>query len=111
MKRLVFLFISGTIIFFDNGVLGRDADLIKLEVTGDCQGCNLIEAKLSGKVLVGADLSNANLSGSNLSGADLSGANLSNANLKLSNLKKIKITSETIFCNTEVPWGIDNSKC
>ena len=66
MKRLVFLLISGTLIFLDNGVLGRDADLTKLEVTGDCAECNLIEANLTCK-----DLSRANLKDANLSKADL----------------------------------------
>ena len=95
--------------------------MIKLEVTRDCAGCNLIEAKLPYEDLKEADLSNANLSRARLFGADLFNANLSRArlfgtdlsysNLENSILKKISIPKGAIFCNTKVPWGLDNSGC
>ena len=127
MKRLVFLFISGTLMFI-NGGCGREdsSDLIKLESLKDCAGCNLIEAKLPYEDLKEADLSNANLSRADLSnaqlkdanlghanlfGARLIGADLSYSNLENSILKKISIPKGAIFCNTKVPWGLDNSGC
>ena len=66
-------------------------DLLQLERTGQCPGCNLSGANLSDAYLSGANLSNADLSEANLrnaylSGADLSGANLGSANLNVAYL-------------------------
>ena len=142
LQRLLFYLISGTFIFFNIEVFGRDWDLIKLEVTGNCAGCDLSKSDLSevefnyyvdlrNANLSGANLKNKHLSGANLSGADLRNANLSGANLyetdltyadvdkanfsgvNLENsiLRNTKITNNTIFCNSKLPWGIDNSGC
>ena len=103
MKRLVFLFISGTLMFI-NGGCGREdsSDLIKLKSLKNCAGCNLIEAKLSKIYLKGADLSNANLSGAdltraNLKIADLSGANLKNADLSNADLTKADLSGAKLI--------------
>ena len=72
-----------------------EQNLLKLQALNACVGCDL-----SGASLVQVDLS----------GADLSGANLSYANLIGAKLRNAKIES-TIFCNTQTPWGLDNSGC
>ena len=105
MKNIFFLIISGSFLFLPIDVFGEDRNLIKLDVTGDCARCNLESANLSEK-----DLFRANLSGTNLEDANLSGADLSGANLENTILKKFIITN-TVFCNTKLPWGIDNSGC
>lgn len=56
-------------------------DLLQLETTDQCPGCNLSGANLSDAYLSGANLSMADLSEANLRNAYLSGADLSGANL------------------------------
>ena len=115
MKNIFFLIFSGSLLFLPIDIFGEERNLMKLDMSGNCAGCNLEKVYLRGK-----NLSEANLTGANLSGADLSRGNLSKANLFYANLsganlentilKKIIITG-TVFCNTKLPWGIDNSGC
>ena len=72
-----------------------EANISKLKELNICNSCNLVGADLSG-----ADLWNTNLSKADLSGADFTGAIFNNANI-----------SEVTFCNTKLPWGIDDSGC
>jgi len=67
-----------------------ETNTLKLKSLNACMKCNL----------QGADLSRANLREANLKKANLSGANLRGANL-----------NGAIFCNTIMPWGIENSGC
>jgi uncharacterized protein YjbI with pentapeptide repeats/DNA-binding Xre family transcriptional regulator len=69
----------------DRRITGRNLRGANL-IDTDLSGANLIDADLSGANLIDADLSGANLSGANLSGANLRGANLSGANLRGANL-------------------------
>ena len=41
MKNIFFLIISGSFIFFPIHVFGEDRNLMKLDMTGNCAGCNL----------------------------------------------------------------------
>ena len=82
-----------------------DTNILKLKASESCEGCNLNGADLSWADLSGADLSWADLSGADLIWADLSKANLSGADLSGAN------TTGTTLCNTETPWGIDDSGC
>jgi uncharacterized protein YjbI with pentapeptide repeats len=87
----------------------------------DLSGADLFKANLRGAKLNGADLSKADLYGADLTEADLAranlqqanlrGANLTGANLETAKLFQVKISGETIFCNTKTPWGLDNSGC
>ena len=85
MKKLLLLLL----LFL--GLIGNaSADIVetntlKLKTLNACESCNLQVANLSG----------ADLSGVNLSSADLSGVNIKGA----------------ILCNTEMPWGAENSGC
>ena len=96
------------------------ADLQKLLDTGECAGCDLRKANLTGANLIGADLSGTDLrdaylkgaflSGANLEGADLSGAFLMDANLSGANLNGAALSYTTymlgaILCNTTIPDG------
>ena len=57
-------------------------DLLLLKKEGDCVGCDLRDANLSGIYLEGSDLSEADLRGANLKNADLMYSNFYGANLK-----------------------------
>ncbi|RMF23513.1 MAG: pentapeptide repeat-containing protein [Cyanobacteria bacterium J083] len=61
--------------------------LAQLLNTRQCAYCDLSQANLEGKHLIGADLRYANLSQANLSNANLEGADLSWANLRGANLQ------------------------
>jgi uncharacterized protein YjbI with pentapeptide repeats len=98
------------------GYLGTaSADIVEINVSklrefNICKSCNLVGADLSGTDLSVADLSGADLSGAdlwntNLSKADLSGADFTGAIFNNANI------SEVTFCNTKLPWGIDDSGC
>ncbi len=68
------------------------ADIRRLAVTGDCDGCDLSNANLKGLQLFNISLRWANLSGADLRGsvldlADLTGADLSNARLDNSRIR------------------------
>ena len=113
----------------------NETDLLKLRAINKCPSCDLSEALLLGFDLSKANLSKANLSKANLSNAnlryanlikvDLSGANLSGANLSGANLLKADLSNtdlttsnlrninlyQTIFCNTQTPWGELNDGC
>ena len=39
-EEISFFLISGTLIFLNVDVFGRDSVLMKLEITGDCARCN-----------------------------------------------------------------------
>ena len=75
------------------------ADLQKLLDTGECAGCDLRKANLTGAKLMDAKLMDADLGGAILSGADLDGANLDGANLTFARMKG------AILCNTIMPDG------
>ena len=83
MKLLTVLAITAVMFASSASAFDPD-DLQKLKDTGNCIGCNLESAILSG-----ADLSGADLSGANLKGADLNYANMKDA----------------ILCNTTMPDG------
>ncbi|MEO0456464.1 MAG: pentapeptide repeat-containing protein [Cyanobacteria bacterium P01_A01_bin.114] len=68
-------------------------DLKRLQLTENCEGCDLSGANLSGQHLIGSDLRNANLVGANLSYANLEGADLSNADLTGANLTGAFLTN------------------
>ena len=55
--------------------------LERLLESGACQGCDLRDADLRGRHLIGADLRDADLRGAKLHGANLEGADLSDARL------------------------------
>ena len=135
MKRIIFFIFVGLIFSLFNYAYGHKKELNKLETTNECKRChlknidffgkdlsefdfyltnfidaNLTNTNLSKSYLSLTNLSGANLSGANLSDANLSGGNLSGADLEKSILKKIKIEN-ILFCNTKLPWGIDNSGC
>jgi len=57
-----------------------------------------------------ADLRQVDLSKADLTLANLTGANLTDANLSEAKLKGA-ILYDAFFCNTQTPWGIDNSSC
>ena len=70
-----------------------ESDFRRLRETGQCEGCDLRAADLTGLFLVGAKLRNANLAKARLtkaelSKADLRGANLTRANLQYANLEQ-----------------------
>ncbi len=94
------------------------------------RGANLFGANLSKTNLRSADLRGSNLQGANLFEADLwdanlykidlRKANLRNADLRKANLWGADFTGANIegaemkgatFCNTKMPWGIDNDDC
>ena len=62
-------------------------------------------ANLRGARLFQVDLQGANLHRVNLADTDLRKADLRNANLKDVNF------TGAIRCNTQMPWGEDNSGC
>ena len=66
---------------------------------------NLYGVIFKDALLIGADLRQADLSKADLTLANLTGANLTGANLKGA------ILDDAFFCNTQTPWGIDNSSC
>ena len=68
----------------------------------------LFGANLTGVNLIGADLNGADLIGANLNGADLSGAYLTRPVCPI--FSNASLTGATL-CNTETPWGIDDSGC
>ena len=87
-----------------------ETNILKLNALNSCESCNL-----QGADLTAADLSEADLTGADLSEADLSGANLIQANLRKANLSDADLSKAYLggvtFCNTKLPWGIDDSGC
>ena len=77
-------------ISFNSSAGEIETNILKLKALNACESCNL-----QGANLTYADLRYANLTGAILYKADLRDAYLSNATL----------------CNTETPWGIDDSGC
>ena len=77
-----------------------ETNTLKLKALNACVSCNLNGADLRRADLWGAKLYKADLSEVNLTGADLRYADLSGADL-----------SGATLCNTETPWGIDDSGC
>ena len=71
---------------------------------------NLYGVILKDARLIGADFRQADLSKADLTLANLTGANLTDANLSGAKLKGA-ILDGAFFCNTQTPWGIDNSSC
>ena len=57
MKNIFFLIISGSFIFLPIDVFGDDRNLMRLNITGECAGCNLEKVYLSGEDLSIADVS------------------------------------------------------
>ena len=107
--------LSNTII---HGVNFSGANLSGANLSGadltfkiDLTGANFTEANLSGVDLSRVDLSGANFSKANLSGAVFLYANLSGANLSDAEIDGANYLSSATFCNTETPWGIDDSGC
>ncbi|MEM8810453.1 MAG: pentapeptide repeat-containing protein, partial [Cyanobacteria bacterium P01_G01_bin.38] len=87
-------------------------DLQRLQLTENCEACDLSGSDLSGMHLIGSDLRNANLVGADLSyvnlegadltGADLTGANLTgafltNASLSYANLTDVNLTQAHLY--------------
>jgi len=72
-----------------------DFNINKLNELNQCMSCDLRSTNFNGLNFTGANLTGANLTDANLSGAKLKGAILDGA----------------FFCNTQTPWGIDNSSC
>ena len=132
----IFYFFLGISIFISGEVIGSERDIKRLEITGNCTSCSLINADLSGADLSRADLSGADLSNADLSKADLSRAvlsradlsgavlsraDLSNADLSKADLSRADLSEAAymkginldgaILCETKLPWGIDNSGC
>ena len=75
-------------------------NVINLNTSNQCKGCNLSGTNLSKANLSKANLSKANLRGANLRGADLGRANLTEADL-----------TGAIKCKTIFTWGEENSGC
>jgi uncharacterized protein YjbI with pentapeptide repeats len=71
---------------------------------------NLYGVILKDARLIGVDFRQADLSKADLTLANLTGANLTDANLPAAKLKSA-ILDGAFFCNTQTPWGIDNSSC
>jgi len=131
VRKLTVLFVlavalcgSGTAIAFD------ERDLKKFQALNACEECDLSGATLwhanfGGANLVGVDLRGANLRNADLGGAtlwyaNLGGANLSDAYLFNANLSGADLSGADLgdanmkgayFCNTKMPWGIDNDDC
>ena len=59
---------------------------------------------------INANLENTDFTNADMRDSDFKGANLSNANLETAILTNAEMT-EAIFCNTNTPWGLDNSGC
>ena len=116
MKRtLTALTVAATMVASSASAFDPD-DLQKLKDTGNCIGCNLESAILSGADLSGADLSGANLKGAYLKGAYLRGANLYGAIMNGANLKGAILRGANvngiILCNTTMPDGrVSDKSC
>lgn len=85
------LHVSGVcLIVFALAIVGLRAvsidDVARLKSTGNCPGCKLNDADLSGVAAENGDLSYADLRGAQLYMASLSGANLTGALLENANL-------------------------
>jgi uncharacterized protein YjbI with pentapeptide repeats len=72
-------------------------NLIKLQKTKACSGCDLTGIELISFDLKGADLSGANLTGANLRRSNLTGANLIETNLNDADLLGVNLTSATLI--------------
>ena len=47
MKNIFFLIFSGSLLFLPIDVFGDDRNLMRLNITGECAGCNLEKVFLS----------------------------------------------------------------
>ena len=81
------------------------ADVARLIETGACKACDLTNANLTGKHLIGVDLREADLTGAvlahaNLEGADLTGATLVNTDFTSAFLTNA-LLDNTVISNTD----------
>ena len=90
MKKLLILLLLSLGFMGTTSAGEVETNILKLNALNSCEGCNLQGANLSGIDCFRANLKNANLTGANLKNADLTGA---------------------MLCNTETPWGVDDSGC
>ncbi len=135
MKKILILLLLSLGLIGTTSAGEVETNILKLKALNACVSCNLKRANLTGANLSGANLKNAdlrkaNLSGANLKNADLSeaflsgtdlseaflnGADLSKAFLFEADLSETYLTDANFtgatFCNTEAPWGIENSGC
>ena len=84
--------------------------LMKLEATNECPRYDLSGANLRGAILISANLANANLRGADLSFCNLGFAALRGADLTDANIEGAKMYG-AYFCNTKIPWRIENKDC
>ena len=106
LSRLVALFVlaaafggSSVAIAFD------ETHLQKLKKLNACEECDLSGANLKRIDLWGANLKGANLSNATLKRASLWHADLTGANIEGANMRGAR------FCQTKMPWGLDNTHC
>ena len=125
MKKILILLLLSLGLIGTTSAGEVETNILKLKALNACVSCNLKRANLTGANLSGANLKNADLRKADLSGAFLNGADLSGAFLNGADLSKAFLfeadLSETYltdanftgatFCNTETPWGIENSGC
>ena len=101
LSRLVALFVlaaafggSSVAIAFD------ETHLQKLKKLNACEECDLSGANLKRIDLWGANLKGADLRWTTLMEADFTGANIEGADMRGAK-----------FCETKMPWGLDNDDC
>ena len=120
MKKILILLLLSLGLIGTTSAGEVETNILKLKALNACVSCNLKRANLTGASLSGANLKNADLSEAFLSGTDLSeaflnGADLSKAFLFEADLSETYLTDANFtgatFCNTEAPWGIENSGC
>ena len=100
MKKLLLVLILSLGLIGISSAEEVDTNILKLKSLNACKGCSFIGIDFGGSDFWGANLSGANLSGTRLNYANLRDADLSGADL-----------SGSTLCNTETPWGIDDSGC
>jgi uncharacterized protein YjbI with pentapeptide repeats len=85
MKKLLILLLLSLGFLGTTSAGEVETNILKLKSLNACKGCSFI----------GIDFGGADFWGADLSGADLKNANISGVTL----------------CNTETPWGVDDSGC
>ena len=101
LSSLAVLFVLAAALCAGSAAFAFDKNhLMKFKATKECPECDL-----SGVNSEGANLRGANLNGANLQGAQLQNADFTGAKIEGADMKGAK------FCNTKMPWGLDNTHC
>ena len=77
----------------------------------DLSGANFKNANFKNANLRNNDFSGLNFSGANFTRADFYQADFGNSDLSEAILNNVRSLGNARFCNTETPWGTDNSDC